>query len=509
VKVFSREDLATHQRRARAGVEHVVRRHGESGLRQLLTFIGLFAIVLFVLFGWNAVESLDDPRGRLWGELAFFGMLVWLAIVVLSIIVSTGTSWIVSRPWIKARLPWVRFVQIDPISIPQALAWAAVVMVSIPIAILFRTEGFAILIGATAAAYVASLVITRRFPQVPRLALCYAALVGTGALCLLAVSAREADVEVVTLAPAAKQVPGGAELAAAFRPRLFFDREERFEPVDIRDTRFEGCNKTLFDEGCERTAAGAALDTYEYVKVTGSVLQRGEKPGGADSAYYFHLDRTGDRVYIDYWWYFAHNPAPVAPDLLCGPALKWLGEACAEHPADWEGITLVLVPCPTDRPAPECVSVGGRAFAVEEVRYAQHDKVVRYPWTTLRDRWGGAPRRRPSVYVALSSHASYADRCIAGCKQIVRSTFKERRNGEVVWTNNGTDCGTDCLQPLPVDAARVPSSWNAFTGRWGAQHCILFGSYCDVQRAPRAPSFQDRYRKLDCPRSLCITSKRF
>jgi hypothetical protein len=285
----------------------------------------------------------------------------------------------------------------------------------------------------------------------------------------------------------------------ALRPLLFFDRDERFEPVDIGGARMEGCLKTLLGEGCEPVAAGASLDAYEYLTVTGAALARGERPGGPDSAYYFHVVGDGEKVYLDYWWYFAQNPAPVAPDLLCGPALKWLSEACAEHPADWEGITVVLVPCEAD-----------------EVRYAQHEKVIVYPWTVLRDTWtspayaalAGDAGLRPLVFVALRSHASYAALCSANCKQIARPAFMERRDGSLHWTNNGAACGSDCLQPVPVDDHGLPASWNAFGGRWGAQHCILFGSYCDTQRAPRAPSFQRRYRELGCPREWCLTSKR-
>jgi hypothetical protein len=515
VNVPSRANLAARGRGASANVTRVVRKHGQSGLRQLLTFLGLFVIVLGMLLAWNVVQNLDDPRRRLWGELASFGLIVWLAIAVLSIAVSALIRWIVSRT--EARFRWVRFIEIDPISIPQALAWAAVVMISVPVAILFRFAGFAILVGATAAVYAASWYLSARHRRVPRLALCYAALFGTIALCLFAASSREAEVENATLAPATAQVPGGEELASALRPLLFFDRDERFEPVDVGDAQMEGCLKTLLAEGCEPVAAEASLDGYEYLTVSGSALTRGERPGGPDSAYYFHVVADGERLYVDYWWYFAHNPAPVAPDLLCGPALKWLSEACAEHPADWEGITVVLVPCESEQPAAECVTGGGRELTVDEVRYAQHDKVVVYPWTTLRDTWTSpayAPwfrgaGLRPLVFVALASHASYAAPCSADCKQIARPAFKERRDGSMHWTNNGAACGSDCLQPVPVDDNGLPTSWNAFGGRWGAQHCILFGSYCDTQRAPRAPSFQQRYRELGCTREWCVTSNRF
>lgn len=220
--------------------------------------------------------------------------------------------------------------------------------------------------------------------------------------------------------------------------------------------------------------------------------------------------------YVDYWWYFAHNLAPVAPEVLCRPGLRWLSEACAEHPADWEGITVVLGPCGDAQAADECASGGGRDFAVEEVRYAQHEAVVVYRWEMLREKWADPTLGvwaadaglHPLVFVALASHASYAAPCASNCRQIAIPAFKERRNGLKHWANNA-ECGSDCLQALPVDAEGKAMSWNGFAGRWGAQHCILFGSYCDTRRAPRAPSFQERYQERDCALLDCVTSDRF
>jgi hypothetical protein len=258
----------------------------------------------------------------------------------------------------------------------------------------------------------------------------------------------------------------------------------------------------------------STLDDYEHLTVLEEPLARGEAPGGDDSSIYFHAVERGGKVYLDYWWYFAHNPSPVAPELLCGPGLRWMSEACAEHPADWEGITVVLGPC-EDQADAECAR-RDRSFAVEEVRYAQHEAIVSYPRETLRERWDDpllaawteVAGVHPLVFVALSSHASYAAPCATNCRQIAIPAFKERRNGLKHWANNA-ECGSDCLQALPVDGEGKATSWNGFSGRWGAQHCILFGSYCDTRRAPRAPAFQERYRELDCARLGCLPGASF
>ena len=46
------------------------------------------------------------------------------------------------------------------------------------------------------------------------------------------------------------------------------------------------------------------------------------------------------------------------------------------------------------------------------------------------------------------------------------------------------------------------------SGRWLAMTLGLFGSYCDVQRAPRSPSFQPRYRNPDCGPKRCLRPSR-
>jgi hypothetical protein len=60
-------------------------RSERSGLRDFLTFLGLLLVIVVILGSWNAVQNLDDAHVKLWGELAFFGLIVWFSIVVLSL----------------------------------------------------------------------------------------------------------------------------------------------------------------------------------------------------------------------------------------------------------------------------------------------------------------------------------------------------------------------------------------------------------------------------------------
>lgn len=502
------EALKTTANATTSAVGRVARDRGPSALRQFLSFAPVLLIVAAILGGWNWAQSRDDVRDRLWGEVAFFGLVIWFGIAVLSSSLVRATSLLSEKVG--------KDVEVTLISPREAMAWAAVTVIAVPVAVLHGFAGFAVLALVSLACYAALAVARWRDARLPRLPLSVSVLVGSLALVGFASLARDADLEDVEAAAALPAVPGAEDLAWQLRPLLFFDRSEKFPPVDISDGDMQGCRKSFLAEDCDPVQPSDALESFAYVRLTGTELRKGEKPGGAASAYYYHVVGKGETVFVDYWWYFAHNPAPVGRNVLCGQGLRWLSRACAEHPADWEGLTLVLAPCQVGSPASECVAAGGKSFQVSEVRYAQHEKVVSYSWEMLQERWGepglaewseGAGNR-PLVFVALSSHASYAVPCRSGCYQLVHKSFKERRGGELHWTNNASECATDCLKPLPIDADGRPSEWNAFPGRWGTQHCILFGSYCDVQRAPKAPSFQPRYSKLDCLSKQCLRPDR-
>jgi hypothetical protein len=186
---------------------------------------------------------------------------------------------------------------------------------------------------------------------------------------------------------------------------------------------------------------------------------------------------------------------------------------CQEHAGDWEGLTVVLASCETE--SDPCADIGGKFLEPVAVRYAQHEHVVAYPWNEeLEELWRNLPQpmsaalgpvwdsfvlpavaehgTQPVVFIARNSHASYPVACFRSCTQHTRDLPEGRFDGGQPWTHNG-DC-EGCLKPLPVTAEGEPALWNAFSGRWGAQRCILAGAYCDLSGAPRGPSLQRRYR---------------
>jgi hypothetical protein len=280
-----------------------------------------------------------------------------------------------------------------------------------------------------------------------------------------------------------------AYLAWRFRPRLRFDLGEGYAyPVDV-DKFLESpavklCRRGLVAEDCDPMSRERPLsEAIDWLDVSAARPRSGSGVvGTADaSVYYFHVRRRPPEIFIDYWWYFPYNPTPVARGLLCAPGFSIREITCFDHDSDWEGVTLV---------------VRQAGLEPEAVRYAQHEGEVTYSWPLLKRLWRN--RRvvqRPIVYVAQGSHASYPYPCRRHCLQGARFLFEGDRDGSRSWPNNAeSTCGGVCLQELPVTRGGHAALWNAFAGAWGRSHCMLADTICDVGFAPRAPSYQDRYR---------------
>ena len=101
----------------------------------------------------------------------------------------------------------------------------------------------------------------------------------------------------------------------------------------------------------------------------------------------------------------------------------------------------------------------------------------------------------PLVFVARASHAAYRNPCQAFfCFQYGSVLPEGRAGGGGSWPpNDDVLCAARCLKPLPVTRDGEPATWNAFSGPWGTQTCILEGTFCDRGKAPESPAFQWRY----------------
>ncbi len=457
----------------------------------------LVAFLLLAVVGLLCLVVLDYALNTgLWGEFVFALVVTWAAIAIAGHVISDA-RW---KGW-----------GIAPPTTLHAPFWAAFVLVAVPLAIVSRWSGVVVLVCVGLGVYFLLPWMLERLKAPkwtePSVRLSVFATVITMLSFVQLWTAHAARERVPAAATRRALVPGSDQLASRYRPVLFFDREERFLPLNIGQAiaadQVAICRKTVRGESCDRVTSETAIDqNADYLSFSSEPLGPRDSMGGAKSAYYYHLvDERPPRLYIDYWWFFAENPEPVASAILCRAGLRAPEVSCFQHQGDWEGITVVLAPCDLQPEAKtECVSFGNRRLHLVQVNYAQHNGVKKRPWLELERTWSEHGLQtygeHPLVYVALNSHASYTRPCSRRCGR------ETSYNGRLPWGNNGPSCETDenrCLQPLSLDEDGRPALWNAFPGPWGAQHCILAGAYCDGGPAPKAPSFHRRYDRPDDP----------
>jgi hypothetical protein len=479
-------------------------------VRDAVTDRRLVAYVLMPLLlacAFALLIALNVLLRNLWGELVY------------AILVTGVALWALSQTTLVNRL-FLR-LGVRPFTIRRAILWATFALVALPVAgdrgwrglliLLAPLVGLAIFRGIQALGTAAGddQYTPRAWPAA------VAGMVGLLLLVQAVPSPAENDEEPGALPVAAEENAEHAELAGLVRPYLLFDRREARFPLDIEDAARAGRISSCSGDECRGVRRAAALDrSANFVEIADFT---GERGGGPGSAYYYHVvdkDRP-NRIYVDYWWYFTRNPSPIGAAVGCAPGARWVGVTCHDHPSDWEGVTVVLGPCPDA--SRDCVRSEEERYAPLAVRYAQHEHLVSYSWPALTELWRRVQRRepaRPLVFVARDSHASYPVPCSGGCKQyatypLFNADFPfidEKRDegshdGKLAWNYNDScsqaedgDTATDCLEPMPITADGLAASWNAFRGRWGRQTCILAGAYCDTSRAPGSPSGQRRYR---------------
>jgi hypothetical protein len=256
------------------------------------------------------------------------------------------------------------------------------------------------------------------------------------------------------LAPAAAVAAPQDDLSLAlrFRPRLLFDRKERWRPLDVDAFLAEGGH-----QACPPAGQGPCAPFTGVAQLTPQVAyldMRGNgppDPPGSPSVVYAHVVRKGARVAIDYWWFLRYNAYSLD-----------------RHESDWEGVTVIV-----DR----------AGAAVLEVHYAAHADVWRYD-----DDVPQIVGSRVKVYLANGDHAAYPKRCTHLCRQTDQTLPEAHYGGQVSWAgNSAAGCRRRCVRLLPTDANGAPASWDAWDGRWGAPTSPAFAP-------PRTPAFQPRYR---------------
>jgi hypothetical protein len=462
--------------RARHGLRRRSRNRASGGAL-LLLLVGAAVGILIVL---------NLAAGR---ELGLFGELAYAIVVVAVVLWALGQTGPVRRMLAHAR--------VEPFSFKRSLLWSAFALIAVPVAWAQRPEG-AVVLGAWLA-FCLLLAWRRGTESTSRVRTPWFLGAGVGLLLAIGLSTigpRIGEARDPAPAPPAVTDEPERDLAAAVRPLLRFDEVEKRFPIEIDEAmqlrRVRACRQAFLHDPCpamtNREAIDLNADYYEFDDI------QGPPGGGEESAYYYRVaPPRPNRMYVDFWWFFTDNPTPVARGTFCAPGFRLPGLTCHHHRGDWEGVTVVLGPCP-DAGGACAAAADGSLWTPVAVRYAQHEFLVSYPWATLQE-LGARRGLRPLVFVARDSHASYPTPCPKDCRQLRRllgvPVDEATHDGQVEWTWNG-NC-PDCLHPLPVTDAGEPAAWNAFEGRWGSQRCLLGGAYCDTSGAPKAPPLQHRY----------------
>ena len=273
------------------------------------------------------------------------------------------------------------------------------------------------------------------------------AIIGAAAVC-----ATVALGLVPAMAPAAQQPAAADDLALAlrFRPRLLFDKKERWRPTDVDRFLAEPGDQACPPVSAPPTPCTPFTSVAQLTPAIASLAMHGTHHDGSDavppdlatcaktlpdlrecdgdgrSVIYAHVVRSGARIAIDYWWFLRYNAYSLD-----------------RHESDWEGVTVI---------------VNRTATQLREVHFAAHADVWRYDADVPQIVDG-----RVKVYLANGDHAAYPRRCTHLCRQSNPTLPEAHFGGERSWIgNSAAGCHRRCVRLLPTDANGAPASWD----RW-------------------------------------------
>jgi hypothetical protein len=296
-------------------------------------------------------------------------------------------------------------------------------------------------------------------------------------------------------------------LAVQLRPRLLFDKRERWRPVAVNALLSERFGKGGHQlcgpvRGC-RPAGDVdellpGVSTRTYLNIQGNVRDpedfaaaepscRLQPPvadcnAGPQATIYYRRSTHDGRWYWDYWWFLRYND-------YVGPLDDCNQINCSDHEGDWEGVTVITTP------SLKPLTLGAI--------YAAHRNRVLVEGDLLPLSGG-----RPLVFVAAGTHASYPYRCRSSCRQYQRLADTVRlpedpHDGGAAWgENDDARCERDtCVRPVPevepADDLALPlaGAWAGWPGLWG-ESCHEGCNFPLLQGSPRSPGLQVRF---ECP----------
>lgn len=337
--------------------------------------------------------------------------------------------------------------------------------------------------------------------------------------------------------PAPTTAAAQKTIARAVRPKLLFDSDEQWRPLEIygflQEPGIQVCQskkvvpftgggpialppkclpsqpKGLYNGMTEHSDKTNTFYGPPRVHIPGSYRSPylGSCPhpadvldcdAGARSAIYYNVAQPTDShlVYVDWWWYLRNNPPLLSID---------------HHSGDWEGTSVGYDP------------------ALKRIAYvgmSQHAHTFRYKRGVME-----VDGLRTRIYVAKDSHASYPKACGGSCWQDEKNTPglldkaaalsvplfallqahkqngllpEHRIDGQAEWGRDSdgacfTGGASDCIKPIPREGdekgvtrrpqAAAEDRWSSWTGTWGEviDHAPLTGP-------PDSPGNQDRFK---------------
>ncbi len=210
-----------------------------------------------------------------------------------------------------------------------------------------------------------------------------------------------------TAAAASGETPD-AQLLKTYQPVLIFHPDERFRPTKVQSfvadselEQFTGTSPqqlaldafwTVIDADPEPGDLGALAPGafYRLDQATceadaplagGECYAQAWAEGSGGAAAYGRVARTSDRIVVQYWLFYHHNPLLLPPTPV--------GTFWQSHEGDWEVVNVIL----------------DAAEQPLEAAYSQHCSGQRMAWANVEKSDEGGTH--PLAYVGLGSHANF------------------------------------------------------------------------------------------------------
>ncbi len=233
-------------------------------------------------------------------------------------------------------------------------------------------------------------------------------------------------------------------IAETYMPILFLHGDEEYEPVGVEamlDHAAFHCSPETSVRGpiSSETLARTPCQWGSWLDIAQRHLRHdswwSDVKEEYDNVVYYRVAETGDWLTVQYWLFFVFNDAPGGRDF--------------DHEGDWESVQLWFGKHDTG------VTSLIRGAIPVQVGYASHERGAYHVWSDLQKEG-----RRPHVYVAEGTHASYPS---SGDWRLnlVGEGWADCR----IWPQDHTEAGRRLDEYEVRDLAEA--DWLLWQGRWG------------------------------------------